>query len=85
MGPRHCYGQGREDRLTTTRSPADRRGNPVASGRLCRARTGVLSLRLSGRVGCCCRCWPGGRELEFTVGQQLAASHYPHPLMSGMR
>jgi hypothetical protein len=27
----------------------------------------------------------GGRELEFTVGQQLAASHYPHPLVSGTR
>ena len=66
------------------RVPADRRGNPVASVTACAApERGVLSLRLSGRAGCCCRCWPGGRELEFTVGQQLAASHYPHPLISG--
>jgi hypothetical protein len=27
----------------------------------------------------------GDRELELMVGEQLAASHHPHPLISGTR
>ena len=41
---------------------ADRRGNPVASVTACAApERGIRSLRLSRRIGCCCRYWPGPR------------------------
>jgi hypothetical protein len=31
------------------------------------------------------RCKPPPREFELMVGQQLAASHHPHPLISTTR
>ena len=53
--------------------------------RLCRARTGrsVAPAVWARRV--LPPLLAGGRELELTVGQQLAASHHPHPLISGTR
>jgi len=51
------------------------------------ARTKVRRITRGGcppRRGCR-RCWPGPREFELTVGQQLAASHHPHPLISTTR
>jgi hypothetical protein len=68
------------------RGPADRRGNPVASMTACVApeRDDLLP-RLSGCAGVLPPLLAGGRELELTVGEQLAASHYPRPLISGTR
>ena len=41
---------------------------------------GVLSLRLSGRVGVLPPLLAGRRELELTVGEQLAARYQPYLL-----
>jgi hypothetical protein len=68
------------------RRAADRPGNPVASVIACAVpERGVLSLRLSGRVGVSPPLLAGGREREPMVGRQLAASYHPHPLISGTR
>jgi hypothetical protein len=68
------------------RGAADRRANPVAGVTACAApERGVLSLRLSGRVGVPPPLLAGDRELELTAGRQLAASHHPHPLISETR
>jgi hypothetical protein len=53
----HCR---RSERLATSRAD-------LLGARLPR----VLSLRLSGRVGCCCRCWPGAASLNSRLASNL--------------